>query len=234
MKKVYEFIKEELKVTPNDSVIIGVSGGADSMTLLHILLKVREATHFNIVCAHVNHGMRKESDDEKVMVEQFCKINNVGFEYMKIEEYSDDNFHNEARTIRYGFFESLLKKYNSKYLLTAHHGDDLIETVLMRLVRGSTLKGYAGFSKMKCEKEYYVLRPLIYVTKDQILEYAKTNKIQYAVDKSNDKDTYTRNRYRKYVIPFLKEEESAVHEKVLKYSETLHEYSNFIDRIMLQ
>ena len=148
---------------------------------------------------------------------------------MVIEQYGDDNFHNEARNIRYNFFEDLIRKYNANYLFTAHHGDDLIETIIMRIARGSTLKGYSGFSKIIDMGTYKVVRPLIYVTKDEILEYNEKNKIKYAIDKSNFKDKYTRNRYRHVILPFLKKEDPNVHEKFLKFSTTLEEYDRYIN-----
>ena len=100
----------------------------------------------------------------------------------------------------------------------------------MRIVRGSTLKGYSGFQKMIHKGEYIILRPLITVTKDQLLNYVKENCIPYVIDKSNEKEVYTRNRYRKHVLPFLKSEDPNVHLKFLKFSETLIEYNNFIEK----
>ena len=148
---------------------------------------------------------------------------------MKIEKYGDDNFHNQARNIRYNFFEDLVKKYDAKYLMTAHHGDDLMETILMRIVRGSTLKGYSGFEKIVDNGFYKTVRPLIFLTKDYIKQYDDKNNIPYVTDKSNFKDKYTRNRYRMNILPFLKKEDKNVHEKFIKFSEVLEEYDNFIN-----
>ena len=149
---------------------------------------------------------------------------------MIIKNYGDDNFHNEARNIRYNFFEDLVEKYEAKYLMTAHHGDDLIETVLMRIVRGSTVSGYAGFKMELVKDNYKIIRPLVTVTKDDILEYNKKNKIEYAIDKSNFSDKYTRNRYRKVVLPFLKSEDKNVHLKFLKYSHMLNMYDDYLNK----
>ena len=151
---------------------------------------------------------------------------------MTIEDYGDDNFHSEAHTKRYNFFDEIVKKYNAKYLFTAHHGDDLIETILMRIVRGSTLKGYSGFSKVVHMDKYKIVRPLINLTKEEILKYCEVNKIEYATDSSNKKDVYTRNRFRKYVVPAIKKEDKNVHEKFYKFSKVLLEYSNYIDTLV--
>ena len=227
MKKVKKYLSDILN--KDDVVVLGCSGGPDSMALLDLLIEFRKKLNISIVCAHVNHKLRAESDDEMVWLEQFCLKHKIIFEKMIINNYGDDNFHNEARNIRYNFFEELVYKYNAKYLMTAHHGDDLVETILMRIVRGSTLGGYAGFSKLVKKKDYSIVRPLVYVTKDEILSYDKKNNIEYAVDKSNFSDKYTRNRYRKMVLPFLKEEEPNVHLKFLKYSEMLFECERFLD-----
>ena len=139
--QVNTFIKENIK--KNDVVLIAVSGGPDSMCLLDLMLKYRDKTNIKIIVSHVHHNVRKESDDELLFVKDYCAANNVIFESMKINEYSGSNFECEARNKRYDFFDKLALKYGAKYLLTAHHGDDLMETILMRIVRGSNLKGYS-------------------------------------------------------------------------------------------
>lgn len=209
-------------------IIVGVSAGPDSMALLHYLMK---HTNTKIICAHINHNVRKESKEEEEFLKNYCLNNNIIFEVMKIDKYNGKNFEAEAREKRYDFYYKLLKKYNCKYLFLAHHGDDLIETILMKIARGSNLEGYAGIKKISLFKnEYYIVRPLLNYTKSDILDYLKNNNIKYYIDKTNADTTYTRNRYRKYILPFLKEEDINIHKKFLKYSETLLEYDNFIKK----
>ena len=229
MDKVINFLINDVKIKENDTIILGNSGGPDSMCLLSILMDLREKYNLKIVCAHVNHNVRKESESEQAFLNDFCIKHDILFEVMKIEKYGDDNFHNQARNIRYNFFEDLVKKYDAKYLMTAHHGDDLMETILMRIVRGSTLKGYSGFEKIVDNGFYKTVRPLIFLTKDYIKQYDDKNNIPYVTDKSNFKDKYTRNRYRMNILPFLKKEDKNVHEKFIKFSEVLEEYDNFIN-----
>lgn len=228
MDNAYRFLKEQIKY--GDSVIVAVSGGPDSMALLHLLIKLKEKLDIEVICAHVNHNLRKESFNEKIMVENYCNEHDVKFESMLINNYGDDNFHNEARTKRYDYFHEIVKKYKAKFLLTAHHGDDLIETILMRIVRGSTLKGYSGFSKIVKRDNYLILRPLIEMTKEELEKYDVDNNIPYATDMSNFKDVYTRNRFRKYIIPELKKEEPNLNKKFYKFSKTLLEYNEYIDK----
>lgn len=230
MKEAYNYLSKF--INKNDYVVIANSGGPDSMTLLSLLLKYREKVPFNIVCAHVNHKVRLESDDEELFVQSYCKCNNVIFECMKIKEYDNSNFEAYARSKRYKFFDEVVLKYNAKVLFTAHHGDDLMETILMRIVRGSSLKGYSGFLMEVNKGNYKLVRPLVYTTKDEIIKYLNDNNIKYVIDKSNDNLEYTRNRYRHNILPYLKKEDKNVHLKFLKYSETLNEYDEYFDKLV--
>ena len=231
MKQVLDFLNNLLK--NDDTLVLGISGGPDSMCLLHVLISLKEKYNLKLVCAHINHGLRIESNEEKIFVENFCQNNGIIFEYLKIDNYKNNKFsEEEARRKRYAFFEELIKKYNAKYLMTAHHGDDLIETVMMRMVRGSTLSGFIGIPKISSNEKYKIVRPLLYLTKEDIYKYLFDKEIEYVIDKSNDSDKYTRNRYRKQLLPFLKQEEEKVHLKFLKYSEELEKYNNYINSLI--
>ncbi len=224
-------IEDNFLFHTNDKIVIGCSTGPDSMALLDMLLKIREKYHLSLIVCHVNHNIRRESVQEEKFLKGFCELHNLVFETMTIEEYGDDNFHNEARNIRYKFFDTIVRKYEANYLMTAHHGDDLMETILMRIVRGSNLNGYSGFKMIVDMGDYQIVRPLIPYTKQELKDYDIENKVPFYVDKSNEKDTYTRNRYRKYVLPFLKSEDKDVHLKFLKFSNTLNESCRFIDKV---
>lgn len=223
-------IEDTFEFEKDDRIVIGCSAGPDSMALVDMLLKIRVKYNLLLIVAHVNHNIRQESYDEAEYLKEYCIKNGLIFESMVIDQYGDDNFHNEARNIRYNFFDNLVRKYEADYLMTAHHGDDLIETILMRIVRGSSLGGYSGFKSIVDMDDYKIVRPLIYYTKKELEEYDKLNCVKYYIDSSNDKDKYTRNRYRKYVLPFLKDEEHDVHLKFLKFSNSLNETSRFIDK----
>ncbi len=210
----------------NNYVVIGVSAGPDSMCLLNILQK---KTNKIIVC-HINHNVRKESIEEEEYITRYCKDNNLILEKMTIKDYQENNFENEARKKRYTFYEEILKKYNSNTLFLAHHGDDLIETVLMKIARGSNIEGYAGIKEITNIKNYKIIRPLLNYTKEDILKYNKENNIKYYIDNSNKNENYTRNRYRIHILPFLKKEDKDIHKKFIKYSKTLIEYDDYIKR----
>lgn len=210
----------------NNYVVIGVSAGPDSMCLLDLLQKKTT----KIVVCHINHNVRKESIEEEEYITKYCQDHNIILEKTTITSYQENNFENEARKKRYMFYEETLRKYNSKTLLLAHHGDDLIETILMKISRGSNLEGYAGIKEISNVKDYQIIRPLLKYTKEDIINYNKTNNIKYYNDSSNQSTNYTRNRYRLNILPLLKKEDKSIHKKYLKYSKTLIEYDDYIKR----
>lgn len=227
MNKSLDFIRNNIE--DDSTVVVAVSSGPDSMALLNLLLELREEKKLKIVVGHINHNLREESEEEFEFTKQYALDHDCDFEWTKFDEYETNSIENEARERRYKFFEEILNKYNSKYLLTAHHGDDLIETILMRLTRGSSLSGYAGFKKISPRKEYTILRPLIFYTKEEILEYLEKNNFPYRIDKTNFSKKYTRNRYRLDILPLLKNEDKDVHKKYLKFSEELGEINSFVE-----
>lgn len=228
MKESIEFIKNYVK--DDDYVVCATSGGVDSMTLLYLLTIIRKSLNINIICAHINHNLREESKEEYEFVKDYCTKNNIMFEGKVFEKNISGNLESEFRKRRYKFFDDVVNKYDAKYLFTAHHGDDLIETILMRIVRGSSIDGYSGFEKVTKRNNYYILRPLIFYTKQDIYSFAQEKGIEYREDKTNESDNYTRNRYRKYILPKLKDENKLVHKKFIKFSEELDGASKFINK----
>lgn len=227
MKRVIEFIKEN--VENSSTVIVACSGGPDSMCLLNLLNELKDDLELKIVVAHVNHKVRMESEKEAEEVKKYAIEHGNIFEYIEFKEYEKGNFdESDARWKRYNFFSGLMNKYKAKYLFTAHHGDDLMETVLMRITRGSNLNGYSGIKLISKNSDYEILRPLLYVSKEDIIKYLENKRISYAIDKTNEEDIHTRNRYRHNILPFLKKENKNVHEKYLKFANELNAYEEFV------
>ena len=220
-------INNKYNINNNTPLVVGTSAGPDSMALLHYL---KTNTNNPIICCHINHNVRPESKEEEEYLKNYCQKESIIFETMTINEYKENIFENEARKKRYSFYEKTLNKHNSKYLFLAHHGDDLIETILMKISRGSSLEGYAGIKEISKINNYYIIRPFLEYTKEDLINYNHKNNIKYYIDKSNEDIKYTRNRYRKLILPILKEENKNIHRMFLKYSKTLLEYDNYIDR----
>lgn len=227
MDKAKDFLNTVLKAKAK--LVIACSGGPDSMCLLDLVLKLKEVKQLTIIVAHVNHNLRPESKNEQQFLQEYCEKNNLIFETIDLDfhdQFNEQKGHEE----RYNFFKKVIAKYGAKYLLTAHHADDLMETILMRIVRGATLSGYAGFSKKVDYPNYQLVRPLYEVTKTEILDYCKKNHVPYAIDQSNFKSVYTRNRYRKKILPFLKKEDKNVHIHFIQFHKKLMEASKFIEQ----
>ncbi len=232
MKRSYDYLNNLLAI--NDTIVIACSGGPDSMFLLNLLLKIRKEKSIKIICAHVNHNLREQSQEEYEYVNQYSRKNNIIFEYLKIEKYESGNIENQARKIRYKFFEKVVNKYKAQYLMTAHHGDDLIETILMRLTRGASLDAYGGFKINTKINNYNLIRPLVFLSKQEIVQYLNRNSIKYFEDETNISDKYTRNRYRKYILPFLKKENKNVHLKYLSFSQEINDCIDYINSVVSQ
>ena len=222
--------KLNLNILETTPLVIGCSAGPDSMALLHYLLTY---TKNPLIVAHINHNIRKQSIEEQNYLSTFCQEKNITFESTTIKEYTENNFENEARNKRYEFYEQILTKYNTQYLLLAHHGDDLIETILMKIARGSNLEGYAGIKTISKKNNFLIIRPFLEYTKQDLINYNIENKITYYIDHTNEDTTYTRNRYRQNILPLLKDENSIIHEQFLKYSKTLLEYNTYIEEQLL-
>ena len=227
MDDILEYFEQLLQ--SDDKIVVATSGGPDSMCLLHLLCEFKKKKNIQIIVAHVNHKLRSESEEEANFVKKFANTLDIPYEYMEITEYHHDNLENEARQRRYAFFGKLVHQYHAKFLMTAHHGDDLMETILMRLVRGSSIKGYSGFQREVKMDGYTLVRPLITLTKEEIQNYMDQYHYQYFIDQTNYSMNYTRNRYRMIALPFLKDENPLVHLKFLKFSQELQKVNRFID-----
>lgn len=228
MEEALDLLKS-INIDKTKPLVVATSGGPDSMALLHLL----KINNYNCICAHVNHNLRKVSKEEYIFVENYCNDNDIIFEGMEITSYKNNKFtEQEARKKRYAFFEKILKKYNTDILLTAHHGDDLIETILMRIIRGSNLNGFKGFTKISNYNNFKIIRPLIFYTKKDIEKYIEINNIPYVIDETNKLKKYTRNRIRLDILPLLKNENKNIHKKFLELSDELNDINKYVKKVI--
>lgn len=227
MEKGFE---QEFSPLKGKKVLIACSTGIDSMVLLDIALKLLEKKNIGII--HIHHNRRKQSDTEETFIKEYAKTNNIPLYFKKLPQYEGSNFQAWAREERYHFFTEIAKENNYEYILLAHHADDNFETIIMRLLKSSSLKGYSGIDQLTEINGIKIYRPLLSISKDEIKAYTKDNQIVYFEDDSNNHDDYKRNRIRHYVLPNLKEENPNWVDAINNYHKTLNNANDIIENIL--
>jgi tRNA(Ile)-lysidine synthase len=221
-------------VEKGDRLIVGVSGGVDSMVLLHLLFACREAFDLSLIVAHVNHGLRPaESEKEAELVENEAARLGLPFEYgqFNVKEFQKTmglSPQDAARRIRFHFFYNLLQRHDAKKIVLGHHADDQVETVLLKLIRGSGLQGLKGMLPIR---EGKVIRPLLGVWREKIQTFAVEKKIPFLLDSSNLESDYLRNRIRLTLIPLMEREyQPNFKEILLRTSNILREENDYLEK----
>ncbi len=214
-----------------DSVVIALSGGADSVTLLDIINSVKKKYNIKIYAAHLNHNIRgAEAERDERFCVNLCKNYNIRLfvKSVDIKSIASEQKISEelcGRNERYSFFEQLSEELNAK-IATAHTASDNAETLLFNLARGASVKGLAAIPPVRGN----IIRPLIELTRSQIEVYCKDNGLKYVTDSTNLTDVYTRNRIRHNVIPELRRVNAGLEHSVLRLSEGAREISDYLDR----
>ena len=238
-RKVLETIKKYNLIENGDKLVLGVSGGPDSITMLSILNKIKNdktsGLEFEIVVAHVNHLIREEAKDDEEFVRNFCKKIDVQF-YSKsidVQEIANNNkigTEEAGRNERYKFFDEILEKTNSNKVAIAHNKNDKVETMIMNMLRGSGISGLKGIEPIKNNK---YIRPLIECERYEIEQYCKNNNIDARIDRTNFENIYTRNKIRNIVIPYIKEEFNPnIIQTMDRLSELVKEEDEYIDELV--
>ncbi|MED4204795.1 tRNA lysidine(34) synthetase TilS [Neobacillus mesonae] len=238
--KVERFLRHHSFVLDHKRMVVGVSGGPDSLALLHFLLREREKRNLFIVTAHIDHMFRgQESYEDAMFVKSFCEDNKIPFEMLRVDvseimEASGKSSQVAAREVRYDFYSKIMDIYDCSYVALAHHGDDQTETILMRLTRGSTGMARAGIRFTRPFHTGVIFRPFLCLTKTEIEEYCTRHHLTPRLDPSNEKNVYSRNRFRLQVLPFLKKENPQVHEQFQRFSEELQTDELFLQELTVQ
>lgn len=225
-EKILTILRKYLKST--DTIIAGISGGPDSVFLLYLLKQLPIKT----IIAHVNHQLRKEADSDEKFVKDLTIKLSIIFKSLKaniksLSQKYKQGLEETGRKIRYDFFRKLAKKHKAKFIITAHHADDNLETVISNLVRGAGLQGLAGMQNLENSK-IPLLRPLLNISKNQILAYLKFKKIPFRIDKSNNSLVYRRNFIRHKIIPELKKLNPNISDVVAKNSTNIREINDYL------
>jgi len=191
------------------TIVVAVSGGVDSMALLHVMHCLAQATELTLIAAHVNHGFRiEESAAEAELVRDFCQRQGIVLEITELNmpqylQHTKENSQAASRTRRYQFFHEVAAKYDAEAIALAHHADDQAETVLMHVLRGTGIAGLKGIVQQRNEKNVELIRPLLRMRKNELMVYCQEEGIPYLEDSSNQSRYYQRNVLRLDVIPQL-------------------------------
>ncbi len=211
-----------------DTVTVALSGGADSVALLHSLFSLKDELGITVNAAHLNHLIRgDEAMRDELFVKSFCQKLGVELfcEQIDVPKYARDNHLSlelAARQVRYSFLEGVAKGK----IATAHTASDNLETVLFNLTRGTALKGLCGIPAVRDN----IVRPLIFATRLDVEEYCKANKLEFVTDSTNLSNDYSRNKIRHNVIPVLRELNPSIESAVLRTSHSLREYDTYLEK----
>ncbi len=205
--KVLKTIKKYNLIEKKDKVLLGVSGGPDSITMLYILNELSKKLDFEIFVSHINHGIRKEAIDDEKYVETWCEKLNIPFFVLhsKVEELAKTEklgVEETGRKVRYEFFDKIAKKIGANKIAVAHNKNDNSETIIMNILRGSGSKGLCGIEA----KQGNIIRPMIELERSEIEKFCEEKNLNPRIDKTNFENEYTRNKIRNIVIPYIKEE----------------------------
>ncbi|MFC7372355.1 tRNA lysidine(34) synthetase TilS [Fictibacillus iocasae] len=234
MQEVERFIAKHHMLKAVKTVLVGVSGGPDSLALLHYLLKQSESRELKVIAASCDHGLRgEESAEECRFVERFCREKDIIFAGKTLDvighmKKTGQSLQAAARELRYEFFAETMERCGAEALALGHHGDDQVETILMRMVRGSEGESLSGIRAVRTFGGGKIIRPFLCVTKAEIEHYCEVNELHPVFDPSNESGKYARNRYRKQVLPFLKLENPSVHKRFQSFSETIAEDETYM------
>lgn len=237
-EKILKTINKYNLIDKDDIVVVAVSGGPDSMALLNSLYNLREPLKIKkIVVAHVNHMLREEAEAETKYVKEFCNNKNIEFylKYVNIKQISVNNKISEetaGREERYKFFKEVANNVNANKIAIAHNYNDNAETVLMHLIRGSGISGLCG---IKPYREGKFIRPLIECDRKGIEEYCKKNNLQPKYDKTNNDNTYTRNKIRNLLIPYIQKEFNPnILESLNRMSKIILEEEEYMEEVVVK
>lgn len=224
-------------VSPDAPILVAFSGGADSSALLYMLTAYAKDNGGRIYAAHVNHMIRGEEADRD---EEFCKkfAESLGVELFvcrrDVPEYAkmtSQSVETAARQVRYEFFDSIMKEHGIRVLATAHNANDNLETIIFNICRGCGLTGVSGIPESRPCKHGTVVRPILYMSRAEILDFCRQNSLRFVTDSTNTDTDYTRNKIRAEIIPTLKEINSAAVENAARLSQSLREDSACLESL---
>lgn len=229
-QKFLNTIAENNLIKEGEVIVVGVSGGPDSITLLECLNKYKEKLKCEIIVAHINHLIREDSTDDEQFVEKVCAKKKIKFyvkrvDVEKLAKETKRGTEETGRAIRYEFFNEILEKEKANKIAIAHNMNDNAETMLINIIRGSGLNGLEGIQPQEYEK---YIRPLINCTRCEIEEYCEKYKLEPRIDYTNNENIYTRNIIRNQIIPKLQEINPNIINTLSRTSKIIKENNNYL------
>jgi len=235
-QQIADFTEQTNIIKPEQYVILGLSGGPDSVYLFHFLLWLRKKIPFKFIAAHLDHEWRKESHKDIIFCEKLCKQHDITFVSKAISELDikikkTGSKEDQARKYRRFFFKQVQKQFKADSIALAHTQDDQLETFFIRLIRGATV---TGLSCIRTKQNGLYIRPLLKTTKKTILAYLEQHKIKYLTDPTNVSPKFLRNRIRLELIPILQKIDSRAEQNILKSITALQETDRFLEKLSKQ
>lgn len=230
LEKVENYCVANKLIEKGDRIVVGVSGGPDSLCLLNLLNLLKDKYELDLVVVHINHSLRDEADFEENYVRETAENFNLKFfskkvDILRLSKEEKRSTEEVARNVRYDFFREVLKKTGANKIAVAHNKNDNAETVLMNIIRGAGNEGVIGIGNRKNE----IIRPLIAISRDEIEKYCEEKSLIAMIDKTNFETVYTRNKVRNLIIPMLKEINPDVIESLNRASEIARDEEEFIE-----
>ncbi|TRM11129.1 tRNA lysidine(34) synthetase TilS [Lentibacillus cibarius] len=231
---VRAFIEKNQLLKKGSTVLVGVSGGPDSMALLHFLQRFSNVWNIRVIAATADHQLRgNESREDVAYVRRVCHAWGIELAEGTLDVAAYKEMENlgtqvASRHLRYAFFEKEMDRFQADYLALGHHGDDQAETMLMGLVHSANVTSLKGIPMQRAFAKGHIVRPLLCVTKEEIERYCREWSIIPRRDPSNSENTYTRNYYRNLVLPLLKEKNSNLHRTIQHLSESIQDDEAFL------
>lgn len=234
-EKIIKTIKKYNLINPEDKIILGVSGGPDSIAMLDILNQLKAEMKFEIIVVHINHSIRgNDANEDEQYVKEYCQKRGIECYTKKIDvpmiaKNEKMGIEETGRIVRYKYFDEILQKTNSNKIAIAHNKNDKVETIIMHLLRGSGVSGLKGIEPIR-EGKY--IKPLIECDRKEIEEYCEKNNLQPKIDKTNFENDCTRNKIRNIVIPYIKEQFNPnIIETITRLSEVVTNEDEYIEKL---
>ncbi len=246
VNKVHEYIKSLHMIEKNDRIVVGVSGGADSIALLFLLLKMKESYDLDLFVVHINHGIRMDASQDAEYVRKICDNHNLPLylyetNIMKMAKEEGRTEEEMGRWYRYRCFDDVMRQVNSNKLAVAHHMDDQAETILFHLLRGSRIAGMEG---MRPVTDFWyetdeigmtqkrIIRPLLSCRKQELMNWLREQKITWREDSTNTSNEYSRNCIRNQILPIMEEVNAQAVKHIADFAQEMTSYRMFIGKMI--